>query len=130
MSSFTISRLLRYSFVGGATAGIYLSLYYTFKYTFHLSDFVSNIFAYSLAVFFQYKYQSNYTFHDVSGSDFRWLKFLVTCSTGYIFSLYVTSYLVPAGYVGELIGSLLVVFLLPLFNLIVMFIWVFSAAKH
>ena len=125
-----VLRLLKYSLVGVATAAIYFFLYYIIKYLLFGTEVISNALAYLLAVIFQYNFQAKYTFSDIRKQNFRLQKFAIVTFIGYVFSILVTSYLVPSGYFSELIGVILIIFLLPLLNIILMFFWVFCAPIH
>lgn len=116
--------------VGAATAGIYFSMYYTIRYLFAGAEVISNTMAYLIAIIFQYKFQSAYTFGDIKKQNYRLVKFALVTFVGYAFSLLVTVYLVPQKCFSELIGLLLVILLLPLVNMIFMFVWVFCVPEH
>ena len=120
-----VKKLLRYVAVGLLVAILYFSFYYLFLYFLIIPRLLANTSAYLIAVIVQYKLQSNITFKDSAHSRKRLIKFSITVFLGYCFSMVTMGILVPHGYVSEFLGLIIVVFILPISNLFLMFLWVF-----
>lgn len=117
--------LLRFALVGIAVAALYVTLYLAFQ-RFGLGRGTANLAAFGLAVLVQYVAQARFTYRKPLAHAAQVLRFAVMIGAGLLTSALITSGLAPSIGISDALAAVLVAFVLPVQNFILMTLWVFS----
>lgn len=120
-----IGRILRFAFVGGAVAVLYVLLYMGFL-GLGLVQWVANGAAFMLAVTVQYVGQAGLTFAVPLKDRAQVIRFLGMIGCGFVTSALVTGVLGPLWGLEAWQSAMLVTVILPIQNYLIMTRWVFA----
>lgn len=123
-----LSRLLRFACVGASVALIYIALYLAFL-AFGWAQALANAAAFGVAVAFQYVAQAGFTFRAKLKDGGQALRFAWMIGCGLVTSALITGVLAPAAGLSDALAALIVTFLLPVQNYLLMSRWVFRPQR-
>jgi putative flippase GtrA len=124
MASPTFTRLLRFSIVGVCVALIYYVLFLLLRMV-ETPRMIASTVAFGVAVTVRYFAQTSWTFGARPSNRRHATRFLIMVTTGAILSAAITALIGPALNAPDYLSALVVVVVLPVFNYLVMSIWVY-----
>ncbi len=119
-----LGRILRFCFVGGLVALIYVALFLGLR-EFGFARGPASVVAYGCAVLFQYFAQTAWTFRRALFSvGYAW-RFAVMVALGAGFSVLITAAIGPTLGLHDAVSAAIVVVITPFFNFLMMILWVY-----
>ena len=119
-----MGRLCRFVLIGAGIAAFYAVLYLAFL-RLSLGQVVANALAFGIAVTVQYAGQAHFTFRRDINNPSQMFRFGIMIAGGLFTSSLVTGLLAPYLRLPPSIAAVAVTLILPIQNLILMYLWVF-----
>lgn len=120
-----VLRLVRFSIVGLTVAVIYLVLFNLLR-TFEMPHVSASTIAFLAAVFVQYLLQTMWTFKREVRNRKYMSRFGIMVGLGALIAAAITKYIGPIAGLSDFQSSLVVVVVLPVFNFLIMALWVYK----
>ena len=119
-------QIVRFAIIGGLTAAIYVATYTALASLGSVSDWISVVISYLVAITFQYVGHSMFTFRRPVQSQSQFLRFAVLNGAGLCFAIAITEIGTNVLEFQPLIAGIIVVAFLPIMNFVIMRIWVYA----